>query len=65
MNKDNLNIERALQEHLKKRNNQKFIYRKEYFFPLIEEKNKTLDKIKVSGRIDQEKYENLLKNYNN
>jgi hypothetical protein len=68
MNKDNkpdLNIESALQEHLKKRSNQKFIYRKEFFFPLIEGKNKTLDKIKITGEIDEEKYENLLKNYNN
>jgi hypothetical protein len=58
-------LELALQEHLKNRNNQKFVYRNEFFFPLLDENNKTLDKIKVKGDIDKIKYHNLIKNYSN
>jgi len=64
MNNDN-NLESALKDFLKKRNNQNFTYRKEYFFPLIKEEEKSLKKIKIKGNIDKKKYEDLLKNYNN
>jgi len=29
-------LELALKEHLKNRNNQRFVYRNEFFFPLLE-----------------------------
>lgn len=58
-------LELALKEHLKNRNNQRFVYRNEFFFPLLEGNNRTLEKIKVKGDIDKIKYQNLIKNYNN
>ena len=66
MNKKNdEDLELALKEHLKNRNNQRFVYRNEFFFPLLEGNNRTLEKIKVKGDIDKIKYQNLIKNYNN
>jgi len=58
-------LELALKEHLKNRNNQRFVYRNEFFFPLLEGNNRTLEKIKVKGDIDKIKYQNLIKNYSN
>lgn len=63
--KEDNNLELALKEHLKDRNNQKFIYRNEFFFPLLKGDNRTLEKIKVKGDIDKIKYQNLIKNYSN
>ena len=63
--KEDNNLELALKEHLKNRNNQRFVYRNEFFFPLLEGNNRTLEKIKVKGDIDKIKYQNLIKNYSN
>ena len=63
--KEDEDLELALKEHLKNRNNQRFVYRNEFFFPLLEGNNRTLEKIKVKGDIDKIKYQNLIKNYNN
>lgn len=67
MNKEfnNNSLETNYQKLLASRNNQQFVYRQEYFFPLLEETNKTLEKVKVKGKLDMHKYENLLKNFNN
>ncbi len=62
--KDN-SLETNYKNMIKNRNSQQFVYRQEYFFPLLEESNKTLEKVKVKGKLDMNKYENLLKNYNN
>jgi len=66
MNKEfkNNSLETNYQILLASRNNQHFIYRQEYFFPLLEESNKTLEQVKVKGKLDMNKYENLLKKYN-
>ena len=58
-------LNKNLEEHLKKRKNQSFTYRKEYFFPLIKEENKSLNSIRVEGSFDKEKYNDLIKNYSN
>lgn len=63
--KEDKDLELAFKEHLKDRNNQRFVYRNEFFFPLLEGNNRTLEKIKVKGDIDKIKYQNLIKNYNN
>lgn len=62
--KEDKDLELAFKEHLKDRNNQRFVYRNEFFFPLLEGNNRTLEKIKVKGDIDKIKYQNLIKNYN-
>lgn len=66
MNKiKNDSLETNYQQMLKNRNNQQFVYRPEYFFPLLEGTNKTLEKVKVKGKLDINRYESLFKNYNN
>jgi hypothetical protein len=59
----NNQLEQNYKKIVRDRDNQRFIYREEYFFPLLPGNNRDLKQERISGKLDEEKYNRLLKNY--
>lgn len=48
---------------VRQRDSEKFIFRNEYFFPLLPGNNRDLKQEKITGKLDEEKLNKLSKNY--
>lgn len=59
----NNQLEQNYKKIVRDRDNQRFIYREAYFFPLLPGNNRDLKQERINGKLDEEKYNRLLKNY--
>jgi hypothetical protein len=56
-------LDKNYKKLVRERDTKKFIFRNEYFFPLLPGNNRILKQEKITGKLDEEKLNKLSKNY--